>query len=136
MSYSYPRIIIDLICTDARETNCPSLPFTDTSDGNYLVNPGDADAGYINEQWWIENLTPNAEYQYVLYSCQIKTDHHYSVDVEVTGTYTNQHTYTQSTTTFPVVKDVMEADSNGKIYFSLPNAGLYGAGLSWIRISS
>ena len=47
MSYSYPIIIIDLVCTDARETNWPGLPFTDTSDGNYLVNPGDADAGYI-----------------------------------------------------------------------------------------
>jgi hypothetical protein len=51
VSYSYPRIIIDLVCTDARETNWTGLPFTDTSDGTHLVNPGDAAAGYINEQW-------------------------------------------------------------------------------------
>ena len=61
MSYSYPRIIIDLVCTDARETNCTSLPFTDTFDGTYLVNPGDADAGYINEQWLNTNLLAAGE---------------------------------------------------------------------------
>ena len=125
-----PNINTTIALEDGFTLNVTNLHMaTEYSRGIYWNenNPG---------QWWIENLTPNAEYQYVLYSCQIKTDHHYSVDVEVTGTYTNQHTYTQSTTTFPVAKDVMEADSNGKIYFSLPNAGLYGAGLSWIRISS
>ncbi len=50
VSYSFPRIIINLVCTDARETNWPGLPFTDIEDGTYLVNGTDA-AGYINEQW-------------------------------------------------------------------------------------
>ena len=47
-----------------------------------------------------------------VHSCQIKTDHHYYVDVEVTGSDIQINTCRiQSTTTFPVVKDVMEADS-------------------------
>ena len=53
MSYSYPRIIIDLVCTDARETNWPGLPFTDTSETTppIFLSTVDAAAGYINEQW-------------------------------------------------------------------------------------
>ena len=85
-------------------------------------------------QWWIENLVAGATYQYELYSCQIKTDHHYAVGVNVTGSSTNSHTYTQSATTAVVVTDTINADTNGKIFFSLSNVGLYGAGLSWIRL--
>ena len=84
--------------------------------------------------WWIQNLVAGATYQYELYSCQIKTDHHYSVTVNVAGSSTNTHTYTQSATTSVVVTDTINADTNGKIFFSLSNVGLYGAGLSWIRL--
>jgi len=85
-------------------------------------------------QWYIESLVAGATYQYELYSCQIKTDHHYAVGVNVTGSSTNSHTYTQSATTSVVVTDTINADTNGKIFFSLSNVGLYGAGLSWIRL--
>ena len=33
-----------------------------------------------------------------------------------------------------MVSDTINADTNGKIFFSLSNVGLYGAGLSWIRL--
>ena len=46
------------------------------------------------------------------------------------------HTYTQSISFVSVAKMFMGFDSMEKYTLSLPNAGLYGAGLSWIRISS
>ena len=56
------------------------------------------------------------------------------VENNVAGSSTNTHTYTQSATTSVVVTDTINADTNGKIFFSLSNVGLYGAGLSWIRL--
>tara|TARA_Y100000748_G_C15107442_1_gene336925 strand:- start:101 stop:472 length:372 start_codon:yes stop_codon:yes gene_type:complete len=51
VSFSGWRMIIDLVGTDARETNWPGLPFTHIEDQYFLVNGTDAAAGYINEQW-------------------------------------------------------------------------------------
>ena len=39
--------------------------------------------------------------------------------VNVIGSSTNSHTYTQSATTSVVVTDTVNADSNGKIFFTL-----------------
>ena len=42
VSFSGWRMIIDLVGTDARETNWPGLPFTDIEDQYFLVNGTDA----------------------------------------------------------------------------------------------
>ena len=58
-------------------------------------------------QWYIQNLVPGATYQYELYCCQIKTDHHYPVTVTVTGSSTNSHLINITATTSVVATDTI-----------------------------
>ena len=85
--------------------------------------------------WYVPNLVAGATYTYEIYNSMVKTDHYYPVTVNVIGATTQSTTFTVSGTTDVVASGNIDADSNGRINFTM-SCGVtnYGYGLSWIRI--